>query len=164
MYTNVDGDITEKTPRLLDVTDDQEFLSTDEYPLTKARQEDILSKSGKKNWTIIRPYITYGSKRLQLGAFEKEYWLYRALHGRSIVFSSDIASHLTTLTYGLDVSSCIAHLIGNSAAYGKTVQIAGHQSMRWSDVLHLYVEVLERKMGNKPKVHMLDTSDEIKKN
>ena len=73
VYSNADGDITEKTPRWLDVTDDQEFLSSDEYAITKARQEDILRKSGKKNWTIIRPYITYSNERLQLGVLEKEY-------------------------------------------------------------------------------------------
>ena len=33
--------ITEKSPRLLEVTDDQIFLATDEYALAKAREEDI---------------------------------------------------------------------------------------------------------------------------
>ena len=77
--------ITEKSPRLLDVCKDEAYLKTDEYALTKARQENLLLSSNKNNWTIIRPYITYSEKRLQLGVLEKEYWLYRALHGRTIV-------------------------------------------------------------------------------
>ena len=61
--------ITEESERLLDTSIDQDFLSTDEYSLTKARQEDILQSSKQKNWTIIRPYITYGTSRLQLGTW-----------------------------------------------------------------------------------------------
>ena len=41
----------------------------------------------------------------QLGVLEKELWLYRALNGRTIVFSKDIAEKSTTLTYGYDVAS-----------------------------------------------------------
>ena len=80
VYSDNDEVITESTPRLLDVCKDEEYLATDEYALTKARQENILRQSGKTNWTIIRPYITYSEIRLQLGVNEKETWLYRALH------------------------------------------------------------------------------------
>lgn len=54
------------------------ILSIDEYAITKAHQENLLINSKNKNWTIIRPYITYSEQRLQLGTFEKEDWLYRA--------------------------------------------------------------------------------------
>ena len=53
--------------------------------LTKALQENLLRASGYKNWTIVRPYITFSDIRLQLGVYEKEQWLYRALQGRAIV-------------------------------------------------------------------------------
>lgn len=59
--------ITENSPRLLDVSNDSEYLATDEYALMKARQENILRKSQYKNWTIIRPTITYSKTRFQLG-------------------------------------------------------------------------------------------------
>ncbi len=45
--------ITENSPRLLDVCKDEEYLSTDEYALTKARQENVLFGSKNNNWTII---------------------------------------------------------------------------------------------------------------
>lgn len=80
----------DETPRLLDNCKDPEYLATDEYALTKARQEDVLRNSGRNNWTIIRPYITYSEIRLQLGPLEKEAWLFRAMTGRTIVFSKDI--------------------------------------------------------------------------
>lgn len=93
--------ITENSPRLLDVVHDIEYLKTDEYALSKARQEDILRKNRNNNWTIIRPYITYSSQRLQLGIYEKEQWLYRALQNKPIVFPEELRNTLTTLTGGV---------------------------------------------------------------
>jgi len=156
VYANSVTPITEDSDRLLDVVNDPEYLNTDEYALTKARQENILIKSGKTNWTIIRPYITYSENRLQLGTLEKEEWLYRALHGRTIVFSSEIALRLTTMTYGADVANVIFKSIGCSNALGTTFQIVNNQSILWSEVLEIYLDALKNKLGYKPKVLLTD--------
>ena len=44
--------LTEDSPRLLDVSEDKAFLSTEDYALFKARQEDILRASDFDNWTM----------------------------------------------------------------------------------------------------------------
>lgn len=75
-----------------------QYVQSDEYAIAKAKQEDILRNSDFKNWTIVRPYITYSDERLQLGFFEKELWLYRAIKGKTIIFPSDIYEKTTTLT------------------------------------------------------------------
>lgn len=155
-YDNSAYPITENSSRLLDSCKDNDYLKTDEYALTKARQENILKKSGKQNWTIIRPYITFSEIRLQLGVLEKERWLYRALHGRTIVFSKDIMEKRTTLTYGYDVARGIAALIGNRNAYGEAFHITVSESHTWGEILHVYLDVLEKYMGKKPKVQILD--------
>ncbi len=154
VYSDVDDVITENTPRLLDICKDEEYLATDEYALTKARQENILFASGRRNYTIVRPYITYSEKRLQLGVNEKESWLFRALKGHSIVFSEDIASKYTTLTYGLDVARGIVALIGREEALGEAFHITADESIRWAEVLALYLDVLERVIGKRPNVCM----------
>lgn len=158
VYADSNTLITEDSPRLLDAVADAEYIATDEYALTKARQENLLLDSGKTNWTIIRPYITYSESRLQLGVLEKESWLYRALHGRTIVFSKDIAEHLTTLTYGLDVARGISALIGQEEAKGEVFHITASYSIRWSDVLDTYLDVLERKTGRRPNVLITEAS------
>lgn len=163
VYANENKRITEKSKRLLDVCKDDEYLKTDEYALTKARQEDLLLKSKKKNWTIIRPYITYNVERLQLGAYEKENWLYRALHGRSIVFNKDIADKFTTLTYGHDVALRIADIIGKEKALGEIMHITTFEIVKWKDILNLYLNILEEKTGKRPEVCWLDTSINIGK-
>lgn len=151
--------ITEDSPRLLDASTDQEYLASDEYALTKARQEDLLRNSGRNNWTIIRPYITYSDVRLQCGVLEKEDWLYRALHGRTIVFSSDIAAKWTTLTHGLDVSRGIKAIVGRPTAMGQAFHITAPQPLKWERVLSIYTETLQAHTGSRPKILMANLSD-----
>lgn len=162
VYSDAEHPIKESSPRLLDIIDDQDYLSTDEYALTKARQENILKDSGKNNFTIIRPYITYGNYRLQLGVLEKEEWLYRALKGRTVVFSGDIADRVTTLTNGYDVAYGIFKLIGNPQAYGEVFHITSKQHLKWNDVLSIYSDQLKSITGNEIAVKFVDVDTFIK--
>ena len=163
VYADSKTPITEDSPRLLDVTTDSEYLKTDEYALTKARQENLLCESGKTNWTIIRPYITYSNQRLQLGIYEKELWLQRVLHGQTIVFPKDMAEHITTLTFGEDVAHGIAALVGNQHAYGQTVHIATKETIRWGDVIELYQRVFLDVTGKQMKVKYIDPAQQLRK-
>lgn len=155
VYANSESPLKESSPRLLDVCADTQYLSTDEYALTKARQEDILHNSGKSNWSIIRPYITYAENRLQLGVLELNQWLYRALLGHTILFSMDISEHFTTLTYGYDVARGITSILGDSRALGQTFHITTSKAIKWKDILNLYVEVIEKETGKRPKVKLI---------
>lgn len=156
VYAYSETPITEDSPRLLDVCDDQAYLNTDEYALSKARQEDILRLSGYSNYTIIRPYVTYSEIRLQLSPAEKEYWLYGALHGKTILFSKDIANKRTTLTYGQDVARGIISLIGKETAFGEAFHITSSETYTWNEILNNYLYLIESKKGKRPKVKMLD--------
>lgn len=143
VYAQSKSPITEESPRLLDICSDEAYLASDEYALSKARQENQLIESSSKNWTIIRPYITFGSERFQLGVFEKEDWLYRAINGRSIVFSKEISERMTTITYGQDVARGIASIIGQVQAFSEAFHIATPVPVRWSEVLETYRAVLD---------------------
>lgn len=144
--------ITEKTLRLLDTIKDKEYLATDEYALSKARQENILKESNKKNWTIVRPYITYSDERLQMGVYEKEHWLYRSLKGKTVIFSKEVAEKYTTLTYGYDVAKIILKLIGNEKALGKSIHITTSETMLWMDVIKIYKKIIEKNTDRKFKI------------
>ena len=148
--------ITEDSPRLLEVSQDKDFLSTNRYALRKARQEDLIAKSGFKNYTIIRPYITYSNERLQLGIYEKEQWIYRILKGRDLVINKSIIDKQTTLTYGYDVSLAISKLIDNKDALGRVVQIASSENMTWREILVLYLGIIKEKKGLMPKIYLSD--------
>lgn len=163
VYAQTQGKITEDSLRLLDSHVDEEYLKTDEYALAKAREENLLRNSGKTNWTIIRPYITYNNQRLQLGVYEKENWLYRALHDRTIVFPKDIAECTTSLTYGSDVAVAIMKLIGNPLAYGEAFHIVTQQTATWKEILEIYLTVIEEETGKRPKVMFVENSEGLQK-
>lgn len=155
VYADTQPVIREDSPRLLDTCTDTSYLSTDEYALSKAREENLLYQSSHDNWTIIRPYITYSENRLQLGVLEKENWLYRAIHGLTIVFSEDIASKVTTLTYGYNVAQGIAAIIGKKEAWKQAFHITADECLTWQEIFELYLSVLENKAGIKPKIMMI---------
>ncbi len=156
VYAESKDQLTEDSPLLLEVCQDKEYLKTDEYALAKARQEKILRKSGKNNWTIIRPYVTFSEQRLQLTALEKEYWLYRALAGRTIVIPRELLERTTTLTYGYDVSKAIIAIMGHDSALSETFHITNNKSYSWKDILSMYLSVIEKKTGIVPKVKIVE--------
>lgn len=156
VYAESDRPLKEDSPRLLDVSEDDVFLSTDEYALSKAREENILKNADSKNWTVIRPYITYAENRLQLGVLEKEEWLYRALKGRTVIFSEDIASKLTTVTYGYDVATGIAAIVGCNDVCGRSFHITGSNAISWKELLDVYLEQIEKHLGKQPKLILAD--------
>lgn len=154
VYAKSEQPITEESPRLLDVCADQNLLNSDFYPIKKAKEEDILKNSGRNNWTIIRPYISYNDERLQLGVFEKEIWLWRALNGRSIPLPQDVAAKTTTMTYSKDVAKMIQLTIGNTKSCREVYHLTGNQHMTWKEILSIYCKVLESERGIKPEVYM----------
>lgn len=153
VYAESQDRLTEESPRLLEMSTDNSFLATNRYALRKARQEDILQNTQKKNFTIIRPYVTYNIERLQLGILEKEHWLYRLLNGKSLVLSNTMLDKKTSLTSAQDVSEAIVDLIMKESPNGEVFQIASSETATWRDILNIYIEILHKELGIKPVIY-----------
>lgn len=138
--------ITEESPRLLDSVNDPEFLATDEYSLTKARQENILRSSGRNNWTIIRPAITYSKERFQLGTMEAADFVKRALAGKTVIFPKQMLNKYATLSWAGDVAKMIARMVGNNEAMGQTFTVSTAEYHTWKEVMNIYKELLNMKV------------------
>lgn len=133
--------LTEGSPRLLDVSNDRDYLATDEYALAKARCENMLKESGYGNWTVVRPGITFdGSGRFQLGTLESGVWMLRALHGIPVMFPNEMLAKETTLSWGGDVARMIAGILGSSDALGEAYIVAASESLTWAEVVEVYRE------------------------
>ena len=163
VYAQSDHVIKEESPRILDVCKDAEYLSKDSYALEKARQEDILFRSGYKNWTVFRPSLTYNDRRLQFTIFELSEWIYRVLDGNSIIFPSEMRDIVTTMTHGRDVAAIISRLILNSNAYGEAFNINGGGHLTWGEVLDVYQGAIEKSMGRKAKICEVNGIEQITK-
>lgn len=138
--------LTERSPRLLDVSDDAEYLKTDEYALTKARQEDLLRASGRTNWTIVRPAITYSKERFQLGVLEAPLVCWRALHNLPVIMPKEMMEKQTTMTWGRDVARMIAGLVGNPKALGEDFNCATAEHHTWCEVAEIYHKTIGLKV------------------
>ncbi|MDR0788802.1 MAG: NAD-dependent epimerase/dehydratase family protein, partial [Bifidobacteriaceae bacterium] len=114
VFANEDKIINENSPRLLDVSKDTEYLKTDEYALTKARQEDIIKNTQYNNWTIVRPSITYSKARFQLEVLEADTVIYRSLKNKKVVLPRELSQKYTTMTWAGDVAKMIAGLVLNN--------------------------------------------------
>lgn len=158
VYAEYEGRITESCPRLLETTKDEAFLSTNRYALRKAREEDMLRSSGMTNYSIIRPYITYSNRRLQLGIYEKEEWLYRVLNDKPLIMSEGILDKITTLSFGRDVSLGI-YKIALGKPLADAVHITTMENMTWLEILKMYASIIKEQTG---KNIVLYTSHDIK--
>ncbi|MDR1635398.1 MAG: NAD-dependent epimerase/dehydratase family protein [Bifidobacteriaceae bacterium] len=134
--------IHEESPRLLDVCSDARYLATDEYALSKARQENMLRDSHRRNWTILRPYITYSSRRFQLGTLEADQVVFRAWRGLPVALPREVLSRKTTMTWANDVASMIAALVSNPSSLGESFNLATSESRTWREVAGLYANSL----------------------
>ena len=143
VFSNKDKVITENTPQLLNVSEDSEFLSTDEYALSKARGEVVLQKNKQKNWTIVRPSITYSKKRFQLGVLEANIFVRRALEGKKIVFPQEMLDKKTTMTWAGDAAKMISMLILNKKALGEDFNVVTAENPTWREVIEYYQKTLK---------------------
>ncbi len=138
--------LVESSPRLLDVCDDVEYLKTDEYSLSKARQEDILRGAKCNNWTIVRPSITYSKNRFQFGCLEAGIVCFRALKGLPVVMPEEMLDKHTTMTWVRDVARMIAKLVLNPSAMGDDFNVVTAESHTWREILGVYHSVLGMKV------------------
>ncbi len=130
--------ITEKSPRLLDVSEDEYFLSTEDYALYKAREEDILRNSKYSNWTIVRPATTYSRGRFQLVTLEAETLIYRMMAGKPIALPKSAMYKQATLSWGGDVAKMLARLMFNEKAYRNDYNVATAEHNSWRDIAEIY--------------------------
>jgi len=134
--------ITENSRKLLEVSKNSEYLATDEYALTKARQENVLRESKYKNWTIIRPTITYSKTRFQLGTLEASTVIVRSIHNCPVILPQEMLDKQTTMTWAGDVAKMIARLILNQNAFCEEYNACTAEHRSWKEVAEYYKKLI----------------------
>lgn len=144
VYANEEVPVRENSPRLLDVSQNQEYLALyeREYSLFKAAEEDVLTKSGRKNWTIILPATTYSTGRAQLVTLEAGTFVYRALTGKPVVIPVQAKDCPATMSWAGDVGVMIARLAGKEEALGEKFIAATAEYHTWSEIAEIYRELI----------------------
>lgn len=138
VYAETKELVDENSNRLLDITDDEEYIRDFEYSLFKAAEENLFTNSTFNNWTIIRPYKTYSNERLQLGVFEKELWLGRVIRGKKVVFIKECLNKFTSLTFAEDTARILEKIIISASTFRKIYNIASPEQVTWQNVIDIY--------------------------
>lgn len=141
VYADCKGPVNEDAPRIYDVTDDKLLFNSDDYCIHKARGENILHLLGKKNYTIVRPAITYSLMRYQLVSLEAANTVGRARAGKKVLLPEGTRNKITTMSWAGDVADMLAELICNEKAMTETFNVCSSEAHTWGEIADYYKDI-----------------------
>lgn len=131
--------LTEKSLRLIDdLRIDINYRKSEEYAIKKAKQENIIFSQDNKNWTILRPSITFGKNRLQLFCFEASLFIPRINKNLPIIIPKNIRNIKTTFTDSDLAAQYISRLISNPLTFGEVFNLCSNKVLYWGDIFQFY--------------------------
>jgi len=142
VYADQEHPITEDSPRLYDISQDEDFLANEDYAVPKSQCEDFLKNECRgQNWTIVRPVISFSQYRLDLYVHSGKKVLEYPKAGKVLY----IPASSRYLTAGLDWSGnsgkLIANLLFKSNTYGEAYTVSSAQNLTWDEVAAIYGEL-----------------------
>lgn len=117
------------------------------YPLDKSRCEKLLQEACANrtvNFTIVRPYITYGETRIPFGliARPKQWTIIHRIRSRKPVVLWDGGEAICTLTHTTDFAKAMVGLWGNKQALNEIFHITSGETFTWREVLEQIAEIV----------------------
>ena len=141
VYDGKDVPVREDSRLLLDSADDPLIRFSDDYSIYKARGEYVLRGLPRRNWTIIRPSITFSTYRYQLVTLEAPLVVGRADGGKTVVLPETARNVQGTLTWAGDNARFIARLLFNDRAFGEAFTVATAEHHSWGEMAEIYASL-----------------------
>ena len=141
VYDNKEHPVRESSPRLLDSSDNLVLRNSDDYSIFKARGENVIRALNRRNWTIIRPAITYSFLRNQLVTLEAADTVGRAFAGKAVVLPEPARQVQATMSWAGDVARMIAALLFNERARCETFTVSTAEHHTWEEIADYYREI-----------------------
>ena len=139
--TQADRPIVETSPLLLDVAD-AAFVETDWYAAPKTREERYLQASGRKNWTIVRPLISFSHYRLDLLLTGGDQLLPRSASGKAMLLPEESRYLTAGVGWAGNVGKMFAGIAGNERALGEAFTFGTGERRTWDEVAAYYEDLL----------------------
>lgn len=154
VYSNANV-VTENTPFLLDVVkDDEKFIQTEKYAISKARCEKFLRNNNyKKNFTIVRPVISFSSLRFDLIMTSGREILDAAKNNKPIILPSEAKRFIAGLDWAGNTGKIIANLMFKKECIGEAYTITSAQNVTWEEVADYYTQLTGCKFEWKEKIY-----------
>ena len=141
VFDDLEHPVRETSPRLIDSSKDELLRNSDDYCIYKARGENLLRASPRRNWTIVRPATTYSLMRYQLVTLEAANTVGRAFAGKKVVVPEQARLKQATLSWGGDVARMLAGLLFNEKALCEDFNVATGEHRSWEEIAAYYNDI-----------------------
>ena len=144
VYADLQHPITEDAPKLIDVIkDDPLFLEQETYAMSKLRSERFLADNPyPKNWTIVRPVISFSAKRMDLIMTGGTEIVDAKRKGKKIQLPLSAKNLTAGLDWAGNSGKLIANLLFKEETIGQAYTISTAQNLTWGEVADIYTDVL----------------------
>ncbi len=159
VYADLQHPVTETAPQLLDVIhDDEAFLVGDTYGLSKSKAERFLRDNPyPKNWTIVRPVISFSSLRLDIVITSGRKVIEAFRSGEVLTLPAEAKNLTAGLDWAGNSGKLIANLLFKKECIGEAYTISSAQNLTWGEVASIYTELLGIRFEWKPADFPRDT-------
>ncbi len=145
VYADLPTPKNESSPRYLETDPPHEGTGKwDWYCYEKARIEDMLLKSGKRNWTIVRPGTIMNANHYGWGHWWNEDWTWRILRGQKVIVVEDMLDFPFSFSSGEQVAGMLAMLVCNGKAMGEVYNVCSDEVWTWRGLLDSYMEMFAK--------------------
>ena len=142
VYAESKQPLTEEAPFLADVVEDEEFLKSEDYAVPKAICEKFLrEESGTKNWTVVRPVISFSDKRFDLVTVSGREIIDAAKSGKTILLPKAAKNLTAGLDWAGNSGKLIANLLFKKECLGEAYTVSSGQNLTWGEVADIYTRL-----------------------
>jgi len=141
VYADKQHPITESAPRWLDVSKEPMLVNEETYAYPKCRCEDWLRASAHKNWTIVRPLISFSHYRLDLVTVPTGLLFDRLLNRKKILLPIAAKNKVAGVGWAGNIGKMMAHLCGKKDALGETFTLGSGENKTWEEVAEYYTSL-----------------------
>lgn len=148
VYADLEHPITEASPTLYDTVQDEEFLKNETYAVPKSKAElFIRNESDTKNWTIVRPVISFSDRRLDIVTVSGRLVLELTEAGKEILLPKEVKNLTAGLDWAGNSGKLIANLLFKEEALGEEFTVSTAQNLTWDEVADIYTELYGAKFN-----------------
>lgn len=141
VFADKEPPIRESSPRLLDATADPILRDSDDYCIYKAKSENFLRRSPYKNWTILRPAITYSKRRAQLITLERHTIVNYITCKKSLPLHRSALDIQGTMSWAGDVAEMEKRLLFNEKALCEDFNVTTCEHHPWREIADYYKDI-----------------------
>ncbi len=142
VYANEETPVRETSPLLLDVVTDRDFLEHETYAVPKTKNERYLRSTGRKNFTVVRPLISFSRYRLDLVCTGAPLLLLRKKEGKPVLLPAEAKDLSAGVGWAGNIGKMFAALAGNEKALGETFTLGTDENPTWGEVAEYYNELM----------------------